>query len=171
MFERHRNAGTVINLALLLLFVYSMPTFVTAGYGKSTASQTYNAKKKKRSVRRHKMIKAQTTDVAPGQWGGTGISLTISPDSSQIGYDCANGEITEKLKVDRSSNFSARGVFIARTPGPEREDQPPVRQPARYTGHISGDNMTLKVTLASDGTQIGEFHLERGKTGRLHRCY
>lgn len=171
MSSRLDRVGGGIKLAVMLLILFSLPTFIMAGYGRSVSDQTHKVAKKKRAVRTHKMVKTQTTDVAPGQWGGTGISLTVGSDSSQIGYDCANGEITERLKIDRSGNFNAGGVFIRRTPGPEREDQPPARQPARYTGHVSGDNMTLKVTLTSDGTQIGEFQLERGKTGRLHRCY
>jgi len=170
MLKRNLRDLSLNRFAILLMIVCVMPVFTTVVNANIKADQTHTVKRKKKPSRKHRMTNTQTTQ-AVGQWGGMGISLTVGQDSSRIQYDCASGEITEKLTVDRNGNFSARGFHTHRTPGPEREDQPPARQPATYTGHIAGDQMTLKVILTADGTQVGNFQLERGNGGRLHRCY
>ena len=171
MIRNLRLYGAVINIALIV----STPLFASTATGgafhaDSHYDQSRTSKKKKRVVRKRPKINIQQKEVPTGQWGGTGINLIVGGDSSEIGYDCASGEITEKLKIDGSGNFRASGVHIRRRPGPEREDDPPARQPATYTGHVSGDTMSLKVVLSADGTTIGNYQLERGKIGRLRRC-
>jgi hypothetical protein len=156
--------------ASLLVFGLLAPIAMMGAVPHQSFTQTRTVHKRKKPVRKHKMTNSQEKDLAPGQWGGNGISLVVEAASSHIGYDCASGEISEKLTLDRNGNFSARGFHVPRTPGPDRLDNPPNRKPATYTGHVSGETMTLKVVLTGDGTLIGEYQLERGRSGRLHRC-
>ena len=102
--------------------------------------------------------------------GGTGIGLVVGSNSSKLTYDCAEGEITEKLTIDKLGNFDLKGVHISGMPGPVYIDRPPNRQPVRYTGRITGNTMTLKVVLTDSETTLGNFELDRQKTGRLRRC-
>jgi hypothetical protein len=111
------------------------------------------------------------TILQDGTWGGTGIIMTVEKGSVHIEYDCASGEIPQALTLNENGEFKADGFHIGRRPGPTREDDPPKRIPATYIGKISGNIMTLKVTLTGDGSEIGEFSLERGKNVRLHKCY
>ncbi len=108
--------------------------------------------------------------VEPGAWGGRGVAMTIEKTGVQIGFECADGEISEALMADENGKFSINGVFIRRGPGPLREDRPPERLAVRYQGSISGEKMSLKVTRPSDDGLIGEYSLERDKFVRLHRC-
>ena len=126
-------------------------------------------RKTKKKVAKRKM-KDSKSSVAPGTWGGDEIRLVIGADMSTLEYACAEGEISEKLMIDKNGNFDLKGVHMGRTPGPTYEDRPPKREAAHYKGHISGNTMSLKVTLTETNSVIGEFTLERGKTGRMHRC-
>lgn len=127
-------------------------------------------KKKTKKVAKPIMNKSQHRDVAPGSWGGNGIRLVVEPKSTAIEYDCAEGEITGALTIDRNGNFDAKGFHIRQRGGPIRQGDPQKGEPARYTGRISGNQMTLKVTLIENDTPIGDFQLELGKNVRLHKC-
>lgn len=127
--------------------------------------------RKKKGKTGQKMNQTKLVSVPASTWGATDIRLAVEENAGTIEYACADGKIEEPLKVDEKGNFRANGVHIRQKGGPIREDSPPPRQPASYQGRISGDKMTLKVTLSETGEVIGNFTLERGKTPRIHRCY
>lgn len=133
------------------------------------SSTAANGAKTKGKVKQ-KMIQANRTPVAPGEWGAAGAALTVDESGAQIEYDCARGEITEKLTVDAAGKFNANGTHTRLSPGPLRVGGEPQSQPAHYEGKISGKTMTFKVVLTESGTLVGEFTLEEGKTARLRRC-
>jgi hypothetical protein len=149
----------------------NFPIFQGKSVGKS--SQTHSSGKKNRKKEgksKSKMNQSKLTSVPPGIWGATGIGLVIGNNGGEIEYDCADGEIEQKLTVDKNGNFNVNGVHIPSHPGPIRLDSPPERKPARYQGKISGKTMTLAVTLTENNKKIGEYVLERDKFPRIHRC-
>jgi hypothetical protein len=105
-----------------------------------------------------------------GQWGADGISVQITDDGAEINYDCAHGSITEKIVADRDGKFTVKGVHVREHPGPVREDEDQSGQPATYRGSISGNTMTLTVTLSGSDETVGTFKLTRGKGGRIRKC-
>ena len=132
---------------------------------------TQKNKSENKGKTEQKMNQTKLVKVPESIWGANGIRLAVEENAVKIEYDCADGEIEQELKVDEQGNFTANGVHIRQKAGPIREDSPPPRQPARYQGKVSGDKMTLKVTLTETGEVIGSFTLERGKTPRMHHCY
>lgn len=116
------------------------------------------------------MNQTQKTAVAPGDWGGTGINLTVREEGVTIEYDCAEAEITEKLMIDSKGNFIVEGTYIRRNPGAIRLNFKPKPLAAKFEGKISGEEMTLKVILTESEEEIGDYTLEKDKTARLHRC-
>jgi hypothetical protein len=105
-----------------------------------------------------------------GTWGGRGISMEVSDDGAEITYDCAQGSITGKIVLDSQGHFSARGHHLVQRPGPTREGDERNEQPATYRGSVSGDQMTLTVTLSNAREPLGPFTLTHGRSGRLTRC-
>jgi hypothetical protein len=103
------------------------------------------------------------------QWGAPGISRQIGSSSVTIAFDCASAEISSVPSPNSEGRFTVEGTFTTQRPGPDREDMPPKQVPAVFDGTVSGDQMTLHVKLKS-GEPIGDFELERGKTGPLRRC-
>ncbi|CAN5415580.1 hypothetical protein BH10ACI1_BH10ACI1_32700 [soil metagenome] len=121
-----------------------------------------------------KNIKAMSQtrkEVAPGDWGGTGINLSVKKGGANFEFDCAEAELSEKLMIDKKGNFSVEGKYLRRSPGPIRIGFQPKPQPANFVGKITGKNMMLKIILKENNEEIGIFQLERGKTARIHRCY
>lgn len=108
--------------------------------------------------------------VTPGHWGGTGVNFVVEKNSTSIEYDCAAGEISSQLKVDRRGKFAADGSHKRLYPGALRVNLQPKAQPARYEGKITGKTMRYKVTLKETGEVIGEFTAELGKEGRVRGC-
>ena len=169
-YSRAAILGIVLLAAGLLL---AGTPGVEAGYDYNGHDQTNsNSKRKKKPKKVVKAImnKPRRTSVSPGNWGGNGIRLVVETASAAIEYDCAHGEITEILMIDKGGNFDAKGVHIRERGGPIREGDHDKREPARYTGRISGNQMALKVTLVEKDTPIGDFQLELGKNVRLHKC-
>ena len=166
-----------VTLAMFLavLPILSCRTNLSVLQSKSVdeSSQTNSPGKenrKKKGKSKSKMNQSKLTSVPPGIWGATGIALVVEESSVKIEYDCADGEIKQKLTLDQDGNFNVNGVHIPSHPGPIREDSPPERKPARYEGKISGKTMTLKVTLIENDKKIGEFVLEHDKFPRITRC-
>jgi len=149
----------------------NLPVFQGESVDKSSQTNSPGKEnRKKKGKSKSKMNQSKLASVPPGIWGATGIALVIEESSVRIEYDCADGEIEQKLSVDKDGNFNVNGVHIPSHPGPIRLDSPPERKPARYEGKISGKTMTLKVTLTENNEKIGEFVLERDKFPRITRC-
>jgi len=118
---------------------------------------------------KHRPKPASESALTPGKWGGAHISLDVYDGGATVEYDCARGSIDERLRVDRDGRFDARGTFV-REGVSIRVGITPVKRPARYEGHVSGQKISLKVTLTDTSQTIGSFTLTRGDEGRLRKC-
>jgi hypothetical protein len=110
------------------------------------------------------------TERLRGQWGGPDISMTIADDGTQIEFGCAHGHIDEQINPDSEGKFSVKGIYVREHGGPIRNDEAEDQQRATYKGTVEGEKMTLSVTLDDSNLGIGSFKLERGKSGRVHKC-
>jgi hypothetical protein len=105
-----------------------------------------------------------------GTWGGQHIRMHVSQRSASVEFDCANGAITVPLTLNRKGEFSWRGFFSRERGGPVRTDEKPNREPALYTGSISGNTMTLTIKLMDSNEDLGTFTLKHGSAGRVLKC-
>ena len=108
--------------------------------------------------------------IAPGDWGGPHITVSVDESRASIEFDCANGRIDGPLTVDRRGRFSLKGTFSGEHGGPARIDEKPNEQPARYSGWTDGRRMTLTVTIEGSKEAVGTFNLGHGSPGRLFKC-
>ena len=89
--------------------------------GKISKRKTTSARRVKQNVKtKQPMNQTTISTVAPGVWGAVGIALTVDENGARIEYDCASGEITQKLTVDAQGNFAANGTHARQAPGPIR---------------------------------------------------
>jgi hypothetical protein len=102
-----------------------------------------------------------------GVWGGPHVRLVLTLSGGEIEFDCGHGLLNEPLKRDAQGRFAVAGTFV-REGGPVRQEES-AGKPARYSGRIEGDSMTLTLTL-SDSNEPDEFTLTRGSDGRLWKC-
>ena len=114
----------------------------------------------------HAVADAKT--VATGTWGGEHVRLEISKTGAEVEFDCAHGQITQPIALDKRGNFDVPGTFIPEHGGPVRSDETPPSNPARYSGHLDGDSMNLTVTREKEN--LGSFTLIRGSQGTLMKC-
>jgi hypothetical protein len=105
-----------------------------------------------------------------GTWGGEHVRITIGATSAILVYDCAHGTIDQAFVVDPAGRFDLVGTHVPESPGPVREDKPPVAHPARYAGSTDGKTLTFSITLTDSGQSFGPFTLSLGAPGRLFKC-
>lgn len=103
-----------------------------------------------------------------GDWGGDHIALSLTMTGGNVEYDCAHGGLFEPIRPDARGVFEAAGVHVPEHGGPVREDERPDSIPARYTGTVRGNRMTVRVSAAAD--TLGPYQLERGAVPRVLKC-
>jgi hypothetical protein len=108
--------------------------------------------------------------IKTGTWGGPQIGMQVTSDGAEIYYPCARGSIKGPLTLDASGNFNLTGTHTQEHPGPVRTDETGNNHPARYTGKVEGDQITIKVTLTDTKEVVGTFTLTFGRGGRVPRC-
>jgi hypothetical protein len=112
----------------------------------------------------------QSQRVAKGVWGGQGVQLAVTETGAHIEYDCAHGQLDGSLTLDAQGHFEATGSHTREGPGPIRVGITRVSRPARYTGSIDGEKMTLTVTLTDTNDTLGTFTLYFDQQGILRKC-
>lgn len=105
-----------------------------------------------------------------GSWGGQGISMEVTDNGASLDFDCATGRITEAIVPDSGGKFTAKGLFARQRAGPTRAGDDNDGKPATYTGVITGNNLTLTITLTQNDEKVGTFTLGHGKQARIRRC-
>ena len=107
---------------------------------------------------------------AETSWGGEHVRADVRAESVNFEFDCAHGASEGPLAPGADGRFDLQGFFVAERGGPVRRDQKEKRRPARYSGRVEGETMTLSVTLTESGDEIGTFTLTRGQPARLTKC-
>ena len=87
-----------------------------------------------------------------------------------IRFDCASARIEQRPELDRNGNFDVTGVFMRQRPGPQRMDDQPNEQPARFVGKVTGETLALTISLVKSGEELGKYSLVHGREGRIRRC-
>lgn len=108
--------------------------------------------------------------VAPSEWGGDHVGLTVSATGGTLEYDCASGTIDQPIAAGTTGDFVAQGTHTVGHGGPIMVGEIPDRHPARYDGWTDGKTMRLSVTLTDTGQKLGEFTLTRGQSPHVFRC-
>ena len=105
-----------------------------------------------------------------GQWGGQHVGLVMDEARGRLAYDCAAGTIDGPVTTDAAGRFAATGTHTPGQGGPDRIGHTPPTYPARYSGSVRGETMTLIVDVAAIGARIGPYTLRHGAAARLLRC-
>ena len=111
-----------------------------------------------------------TSVVLIGTWGGDHAGLVATSTGGSVEYDCATGRIAEPLVADAAGQFVATGTHTPGHGGPALPDETLPERPARYSGHVSGDLLTLTVVMTDSNQTVGTFALTRGRTPNVFKC-
>ena len=110
---------------------------------------------------------ADAASVKNGIWGAEGVSLTVTSDGGAIEYDCGHGTIDKVMALDGAGKFDVTGAHFSEG-GPTRQGDSGA--PARYRGTVTGDRLSLTVTVTSSDTTLGQFTLTFGQQAVLTKC-
>lgn len=97
------------------------------------------------------------------------VSLEVTAGGANVDFDCAHGEITQKIIPGRDGKFAVNGTYSEEHGGPVREGEDS-SQPATYRGAIEGETMTLTIMVSGSDKPVGTFTLTRGQAGRIMKC-
>jgi hypothetical protein len=110
-----------------------------------------------------------TAPLTEGRWGGTGLQMDVRSDGAHIEFDCARAEIKQPLMTRPDGSFEWVGTYVQEHGGPVLIDDSQGR-PARFTGTVSNNVMTLTITYTDDNTKVGTWTLQQGNEGRIMKC-
>jgi hypothetical protein len=139
----------------------------SAACGKRRADDRVSAEKNSNAKN---TAAARGERLAPGVWGGEHLRLDVTDAGASAEHDCAHAQIEGPIVLDSEGRFDAKADYVVEHGGPVRSDEPPANRPARYSGRVSGDTLTLKVTLTDTDESAGEYKLTRGSNGRVMKC-
>src|SRR5512141_293779 len=82
-----------------------------------------------------------------GTWGGDDAGLIASDTSAHVHIGCTLGDTDSPIHPLADGSFEASGEYNVDAYPIDRG----ILHPARFTGRIDGDKMTLSVTLTDTG--------------------
>src|SRR5512141_239822 len=101
-----------------------------------------------------------------GTWGGEDAGLIASDTSAHIHIGCTLGDTDTPIRPDGEGHFSVSGTYNVDAYPVDRG----IYHPARFTGQVSGNTLTLAVTLTDTGRQLGPVTLTRDKEPKMGPC-
>jgi hypothetical protein len=104
--------------------------------------------------------------VPEGPWGGEHVSLLVHATGAAVDLDCARGEITVPLRLERDGTFRLPGYYV-REVGPMFD--PENRRPVTWSGTSDGQRLTLSFTF-EDGSGDGPFTAFAGGPALVEEC-
>lgn len=109
-----------------------------------------------------------TAPAALGAWGGTEASLVLTTAGGTVSYACGAGTIDSAWTLSDAGELVASGQhYFGGGPVPPQGHP---AHPARYSGQVRGDGLTLTVTLTDLDQVLGPFHLVRGGPTVQEQC-
>ena len=105
------------------------------------------------------------TQVA-GTWGGDNAGLIVSDTDVHIHIGCTLGDAIGPIHPDADGRFEATGTYNVDAYPIDRG----ITHPARFTGQIIEQTMTLTVSLTDTGRVLGPVTLTYGKEPKMGPC-
>lgn len=113
----------------------------------------------------HDRLTEPVTEV-DGTWGGDDAGLIASDSAVHIHIGCTFGDAEGPIHPDVAGRFETTGIYNV--------DAHPIDlgifHPARFSGRIVLQTMTLTVILTDTGRQLGPVTLVYGKEPRMGPC-
>ncbi len=109
--------------------------------------------------------------LSAGTWGGEHLGFVVSDKGAQLDFDCAHALVDSAILLDAVGNFDVAGSYVLEHGGPVYSgDTPADTHPARFSGSINGQTMTLTVTLTDTNEQVGRYQLALGTPPHVRKC-
>jgi hypothetical protein len=101
-----------------------------------------------------------------GTWGGDNAGLIVSGNDVHVHIGCTLGDAGGPIRPDQNGRFEASGTYNVDAYPVDRG----ITHPATFTGQITGNTMTLTVSLNDTGQVLGPVSLIYGKEAKMGPC-
>lgn len=101
-----------------------------------------------------------------GTWGGENAGMIVTGNDVHVHIGCTLGDATGPIRTDGNGRFEATGTYNVDAFPVDRG----ILHPARFSGHIVGQTMTLTVTLTDTARVLGPVTLIYGKEPKMGPC-
>jgi hypothetical protein len=97
--------------------------------------------------------------------------MEVTDGGADIEFNCARGNISQRLALDAQGHFQFQGTYKAETPAPASDGGAPNGSgtTATYAGVLSGSSLHLEVSIEGQDTPR-TFDLVQGDQGHLAKC-
>ena len=120
------------------------------------------------------LILTLMTGIDPNQpastWGGEHIGLELTAQGGRLEFDCAHGELDEKLVPSARGRFKVSGTYVEERGGPVRQSESGRGIRVFYAGQIRGEIMKLTIRRRDNDRLIGSFTLVKGREPEIVKC-
>jgi hypothetical protein len=101
-----------------------------------------------------------------GTWGGDNSGLIVTATDVHIHIGCTLGDAVGPIRPDADGRFQASGTYNVDAYPVDRG----ILHPAQFTGQITGQTMTLTVSLSDTARVWGPVTLIYGKEPQMGVC-
>ena len=105
------------------------------------------------------------TDIA-GTWGGDNAGMIVTGTDVHVHIGCTLGDAVGPISTDANGRFEVTGTYNVDAYPVDRG----ITHPARFTGQIVGQTMTLTVSLTDTARVLGPVTLVYGKEPKMGPC-
>ena len=105
------------------------------------------------------------TDVA-GTWGGDNAGMIVTGNDVHVHIACTLGTAVGPIHPDVNGRFEATGIYNVDAYPVDRG----ITHPARFSGRIVGNKMTMTVSLTDTGQLLGPVTMVYGEEPRMGPC-
>ena len=110
-------------------------------------------------------ISTRITEV-DGRWGGDNAGLIADNTGVHVHIGCTLGNAAGPIRPDANGRFETTGTYNVDAYPVDRG----ITHPARFTGQISGQTMTLTVALTDTARVLGPVTLIYGREPKMGPC-
>jgi hypothetical protein len=101
-----------------------------------------------------------------GTWGGDNAGLIVNGTDVHVHIGCTLGDALGPISPDANGRFDANGTYNVDAYPVDRG----IIHPAQFTGQITGQTMTLTVSLTDTARVLGPVTLIYGKEPKMGAC-
>ena len=104
--------------------------------------------------------------VIQGTWGGDNAGLIVNLNDVHVHIGCTLGDANGPVTTDKNGHFEAVGTYNVDAYPVNRG----IEHPAKFSGDVVGNTMSLTVTLTDTARVLGPVSLIYGKQPQMGPC-
>jgi hypothetical protein len=102
----------------------------------------------------------------PGTWGGEDAGVIVESQTAHVHIGCTKGDTDGPIALDGDGEFSVRGAYNVNAYPVDQG----ILHPARFSGKVSGEEMTITVQLLDEDRRLGPVKVQFGRNPDMRQC-